>query len=191
MLLDLIPPSLLSEQTLKINLNYSSSNSGNDAMVMGYSLDICASGEVEPVSLFFPNIKVLRFSAFNMCSSWLKVLVEQELARKYIFLKDYWESTEEIIPVIARAGLIINASNISRNSQFSDSSLGLNVENESYQAHNDTAEALHRLIMHYCTQYNFSHFLDLYIDHHNLIFDDDTLLSLREAAVSYPVSSEG
>lgn len=181
-LFDSIPPYLLSGETLKIKLNHSSSNSGNDAVAMGYSLDICASGEVDLVCLFFPNIKVFRFSAVYMCSSWLKVLVEQELARKYIFLKDYWESTAELIPLIGRAGLIINASKISLNSQLSDSSLGLEAEKVSDQPHNDTAEALHRLIMHYCTQYNLPHFLDLYLDHHYLVLDDDTLCSLREAA---------
>ncbi|XP_020677460.1 uncharacterized protein LOC110096041 isoform X3 [Dendrobium catenatum] len=181
-LIGIIPPTLLSDETLKINLKHSSSNSGNDAMAMGYLLDICASGEVEPVCLFIPNIKVFRFSAVYMCSSWLKVLVEQELARKYIFLKDYWESTAELMPLITRAGLIINASEISTSSQFSDSSLGLDAERVTDHAHNDTAEALHRLIMCYCTQHNFPHFLDLYLDHHNLVLDDDTLCSLREAA---------
>lgn len=74
---------------------------------------------------------------------------------------------------------------------FSDSSMGFDAERGTDQAHNDTAEALHRLIMCYCTQYNFLHFLDSYLDHHNLVLDDDNLCSLREAAVSYPTFSEG
>ncbi|KAK8969243.1 hypothetical protein KSP40_PGU005204 [Platanthera guangdongensis] len=181
-LFNTIPLSLLSEETLKINLGHSISNDGNDAKVLGYSLYICSSEELEPVCLIFPNIKVFRFSGVYMCSAWIKILMEQELARKYIFIKDYWESTAELIPLLARAGLIFDASRISFSSQLSDSTLDLDDGKANEQPHNYTPEVLHKLILHYCTQYNLPYFLDLYLDHHDLVLDADTLCSLREVA---------
>ncbi|KAG0476485.1 hypothetical protein HPP92_013326 [Vanilla planifolia] len=179
-LLDMIPPYLLFEETLKVNLDHSSSNVRIN--FPDDSIYICAAEEVEPFCLFIPNVKVFRFSIVNLCSSWLKEVVEMELARKQIFLKDYWESTAELMPLFSHSGLIFNPSKGFINSDLPANFLDLdNLEVCKYVL-NDTADALHKLIMHYCTQYNFPHFLDLYLDNLNLVYDDNIFRSLHEAA---------
>ncbi|KAG0476489.1 hypothetical protein HPP92_013330 [Vanilla planifolia] len=179
-LLDMIPQYLLSEETLKVNLDHSSSNVRID--FPDDSIYICAAEEVEPFCLFIPNIKVFRFSIVNLCSSWLKEVVEMELARKQIFLKDYWESAAELMPLFSHSGLIFNPSKGFIKSDLPANFLDLDNLEVCKYVQNDTADALHKLIMHYCTQYNFPHFLDLYLDNLNLVYDDNIFRSLHEAA---------
>ncbi|XP_008786547.2 uncharacterized protein LOC103704848 [Phoenix dactylifera] len=181
-LLDVIPTTFLSEGCLKINLDssHSAANDGTDVKSPDYAMCICAAEELEPVCIDVPHVKILRFPA-TTCSSWLKMLVEQELAKRYIFLKEYWQSTAEIISLLARAGFLINSSKFSTRCKSSKSSLDLDIL-VSDQSHNDTIEALHKLVVHHCIRYNLPYLLDLYLDHHNLALDYGSLCSLQQAA---------
>lgn len=182
-LLDVIPTALLSEGCLKINLDssVSAANVGTDVKFPDYSMYICAAEELEPVFIDVPHVKIFRFPTITACSSWLKMLVEQELAKRYIFLKEYWQSTADIISLLARADLLINLSKFSKKSNSSKSSLGLDVLIGD-QSHKDTREALHKLVVHHCIRYNLPHLLDLYLDHHNLALDYGSLCLLQQAA---------
>lgn len=186
-LLDVIPTFLLSEGSLEINLSSSqtSANMKTRSKVPDHAMYICAAEEIEPVCMVVPDVKILRSSAVNTCSSWLKMLVEQELAKKYIFLKEYWESTTEIVPLLARAGLIADRCRIVSMAGSSMNSLDLAVL-DTGGTHKDAGEALHKLVVHHCTQHNLPNLLDLYLDHCNLVLDDDSVAPLLDAAVSYP-----
>ncbi|KAK1299138.1 hypothetical protein QJS10_CPB14g01237 [Acorus calamus] len=92
-LLDVIPASLLSNRNLQVNLDVPCSAS-NDECNKGFpdhAKHIWPTDEIDAVCLNIPNVKILRLSALNVCSAWLRMLVEQELAKKFIFIKEYWE----------------------------------------------------------------------------------------------------
>lgn len=56
--------------------------------------------------------------------------------------------------------------------------------------HVDTTQALDKLLVHHCVQYNLPNLLDLYLEHHKLARENDSLYLLQEAAVSFLTSSE-
>ncbi|XP_072998646.1 uncharacterized protein [Typha latifolia] len=177
-LLDIIPTSLLSEGSLKINLDGShpAANDQCDTKIPDYSIYICAAEEVEPVVMDVPDVRIFRSRAASTCTSWLKMLIEQKLARKYIFLQEYWQSTAEVLPLLACAGLIFKTS-VKNESCKSSVDLDLNTGD-----HKETKEAVHKLFVHHCTRYNLPYLLDLYLDHHNLVQDYESLCLLMEAA---------
>jgi len=179
-LLDVIPTSLLSGGSLEINLNSSeiSANMKTYTTSPDHGMYICASEELEPECMDIPDVKIFKWSAVNTCSSWLRMLVEQQLAKKYIFLKEYWESTTEIMPLLARSGLIQAKSSVS--------SCDLAVLDPGRKPQRDAGEVWHKLVVRYCTQYNLPNLLDLYLDRCNLVLDDDSLSHLLDAAVSGP-----
>nr|CAD1822161.1 unnamed protein product [Ananas comosus var. bracteatus] len=177
-LLDIVPSSSLSEEILKVNLDDSYPSATN--IETDTRMYICAAEELESIYMDIPHVKILKSPASYACSSWLKELLEQEFAKKYIFLKEYWKSIAEFVALLARAGLIIGSSIISSRSESSNSSLDLDVLSK--EDHKDTTEAVHKLVLHYCTRYNLPHFLDLYLDHHNLVQNFESLCLLKEAA---------
>uniref|UniRef100_A0A1D1XPJ7 Protein DDB_G0268328 n=3 Tax=Anthurium amnicola TaxID=1678845 RepID=A0A1D1XPJ7_9ARAE len=182
-LLDMIPSSILSDGTLRINLD----NMYSDAYSAGrenacYPTYVCPDEDLEPVCMDVPNVKIFKFSASNMCSSWLKMLLEQELAKKFIFLKEQWQSTAEIMPLLARAGLIFGMPKGSTKARLPKDSSGLQLLNINEKFSKVTAEALHRLVIYHCAQNNLPNLLELYLDHHKLVLDNDSLCSLKEAA---------
>ncbi|OAY85463.1 hypothetical protein ACMD2_04105, partial [Ananas comosus] len=177
-LLDIVPSSSLSEEILKVNLDDSYPSATN--IETDTRMYICAAEELESIYMDIPHVKILKSPASYACSSWLKELLEQEFAKKYIFLKEYWKSIAEFVALLARAGLIIGSSKISSRSESSNSSLDLDVLSK--EDHKDTTEAVHKLVLHYCTRYNLPHFLDLYLDHHNLVQNFESLCLLKEAA---------
>ncbi|XP_021895508.1 uncharacterized protein LOC110812908 [Carica papaya] len=48
--------------------------------------------------------------------------------------------------------------------------------------HVNTIHALHKLVVQHCAQYNLPNLLDLYLDHHKLVLDNDSLCSLEDSA---------
>ncbi|KAK9134405.1 hypothetical protein Syun_013735 [Stephania yunnanensis] len=109
-LLDMIPASLLSDGSLQINRDGAPSavNIAHKVGYTDYSMYIYPPDEMEPVCISIPNIKLLKYSASKKCSMWLRMLMEEELAKKFIFLKEYREGTAEILHLLSRAGFISN-----------------------------------------------------------------------------------
>lgn len=184
-LLDALPTSLLLKGSLIINLtSYSPSNAEPIEMFADHSraLYICSPQDLEVVSLDVPHVKLFGFSAINTCTSWLKLHVEEELAKRYIFLKQSWRSNDEIMPLLALAGLLTSTPRMLVKDKFSDSSLDLDLANSSRKCL-DTSEAIHKLVVNYCVQHYLPYLLDLYTDHH-LLQDYQSLCSLKQATVS-------
>ncbi|RVW55231.1 hypothetical protein CK203_067014 [Vitis vinifera] len=186
-LLDVIPSSLLSYGSLQISLDslQSASTVGCNREFPDYGNYICSIEELDTVCIDIPAIKIFRHSANNICSIWLRMFMEQELAKKFIFLKDYWEGTAEIIPLLARSNFITSRTKIPMQDKYIESSSDLNISNIDGALHADTVQALHKLVIHHCAQYNLPNLLDIYLDHHKLALDNESLLSLQEAAVSF------
>ncbi|XP_007048161.2 PREDICTED: uncharacterized protein LOC18611704 isoform X1 [Theobroma cacao] len=182
-LLDLVPTSVLSNGSLQIALDgFQPASTVECSGFPDFSNYICSVEELDAICMDVPDIKILRLSSSVMCSTWLRMLMEQELVKKLIFLKDYWEGTAEIVSLLARSGFVTNRYKIS----FEDNSIerlsDLHFSNSSENFHADTVQALDKLLIRYCAQYNLPNLLDLYLDHHKLVLNDDLLFSLQEAA---------
>lgn len=187
-LLDLIPDHVLVDGSLQINLDSlqpacdaESSKSGNY---------MCYLEELDTVCMDVPNVKVLMFPVNMMGSLWLKMLMEEKLAKKLIFLKEYWGNTIEIIPLLARSGFITSTIQIFPKDEFIESfsaDLSL-IDGETLEI--DAILALHKLLIRHCVQFNLPFLLDFYLDQHKLALDFNSLCSLQDATVSsrYPVT---
>ncbi|XP_061972823.1 uncharacterized protein LOC133695068 isoform X1 [Populus nigra] len=183
-LLDLIPTSVLSDGSLQITLDnlQRAPEVGSNCEFPEYNSYICSIEELDSVCIDIPGVKIFRFPANAFCSMWLRNFMEQELAKKFIFLNEYWEGTGEIVALLARSGLITSRSDKMTMEDYSaEVSSDLNITDDG-RFHVVRMEALHKLLVHYCVQYSLPNLLDLYLDHHKLVLDNDSLGSLQEAA---------
>uniref|UniRef100_A0A1J3EY96 Spatacsin C-terminal domain-containing protein n=1 Tax=Noccaea caerulescens TaxID=107243 RepID=A0A1J3EY96_NOCCA len=180
-LLDLIPEDLLYDGSLQIALDGPKQSSGVNYSVSSRSEYICSIEEVDAVLMDIPYIKIFRLPADIRCSLWLTTLMEQELARKLIFLKEYWENALDVVYLLARADVILGNCEVSFKEESCRPSLDLCLSRKGRGVNVDTLNAVHKLFIHYCTQYNLPNLLDLYLDQHELVLDNDSLSSLQEA----------
>ncbi|CAN8328713.1 unnamed protein product [Cochlearia groenlandica] len=180
-LLDLIPEDLLYDGSLQIALDGPKQSTGVNYSVSSRSEYICSIEEVDAVLIDVPHIKIFRLPADIQCSLWLTTLMEQELARKLIFLREYWENALDVVYLMARAGVILGSCEVSFKEESCRSSLDLCLSRKERGANVGTLNAVHKLFIHYCTQYNLPNLLDLYLDHHELVLDNDSLNLLQEA----------
>ncbi|XP_023634817.1 uncharacterized protein LOC17879534 [Capsella rubella] len=180
-LLDLIPEDLLYDGSLQIALDCPKQSPGVNYSISSRSEYICSIEEVDAVLMDVPYIKIFRLPADIRCSLWLTTLMEQELAKKFIFLKEYWDNALDVVYLLARAGFILGNSEDSFKEESCKPSLDLCLSIKNGGENVDTLNAVHKLFMHYCTQYNLPNLLDLYLDHHELVLDNDSLSSLQEA----------
>ncbi|KAE8706827.1 ubiquitin carboxyl-terminal hydrolase 27-like [Hibiscus syriacus] len=182
-LLDLIPTSVLSIGSLQIALDgFQPASTIECSGFPDFGNYMYSVEELDAVCMDVPDVKIFRLSSIFMCSTWLRILIEKELVKKLIFLKEYWEGTAEVASVLARSGFITKRLKIS----FEDNSTGrswdtdFSSRNENFRA--ETVQALDKLLIRYCAQHNLPNLLDLYLDRHKLVVDDESLLSLQEAA---------
>lgn len=182
-LLDVIPSYLLSNGTIRISLDglHPTSAVGYSTEFSKYNSYISSIEELDAVCLDIPDIKVIRFSAYNLCSTWVKALVDQRLARRLIFPKEYWEGTAEIVRLLARSGYITSTYEASSLNDFIEDSSDPNIV--SGTVHPGAAQALHKVVVHNCAQYKLPNLLDLYLDHHKLALDDASLSVFQDAVV--------
>lgn len=140
---------------------------------------ICDSEELEPVCMEIPHIKVFRSLYNHESTSYIRMLMQQELAKKHIFVKEYWQSTTEIIPLLTRAGILIKSGPMKEYSTTFCASKMPDIA-----LHWDCEGALHKLVVHFCVQYNLPYLLELYLDNCNLSPERDCIPLLKDAAVS-------
>uniref|UniRef100_A0A2N9FSI1 Spatacsin C-terminal domain-containing protein n=1 Tax=Fagus sylvatica TaxID=28930 RepID=A0A2N9FSI1_FAGSY len=183
-LLDLVPTSILSSRNLQVSLDslQPPSTVGYNRESNDYGNYLCSLEELDAVCMDIPDVKIFRLSANIMCSIWLRLLMEEKLAKKFIFMKEYWEGTAEIVPLLARSGFITSGYKTPFEDDNIRCSLDLKFSDGGQTSHVDTVQALHKLLVHHCAQYNLPNLLDLYLDHHRLVLDNDSLCSLQEAA---------
>lgn len=185
-LLDLIPDAILVDGSLQVSLDsvHPSSVVGCDGESSSYSNYLCSLEELDVVCMEVQDVKILRFPAIIMGSTWLKMLMEEKLARRHIFLKEYWEGTAEIVPLLARSGLITSKYKIPSDVDLVESFSDLKSLDSGMTFNPDTIQSLHKLFMRHCVQCNLPYLLDLYLEHHELVVHNDSLHSLQDAAVS-------
>ncbi|XP_062194810.1 uncharacterized protein LOC133897988 isoform X2 [Phragmites australis] len=178
-LLGMIPDSVLLEGILRVNVDSSQAadSTVSDVTVPDYNMYICDSEELEPVCMETPHVNVFRSLLNHESTSYIRMVMQQELAEKHIFMKEYWQSTTEVIPVLARAGMLIKVG------PKKDCSTTFCASEMPDDAHHRVREgALHKLVIRFCVQYNLPYLLDLYLDNCNLAFEKDCIPSLIDAA---------
>lgn len=185
-LLNLLPTSVLSHGSLQISLDcmqpVSSVEYDTDYSAQGKYL--CSIEELDAVCMDVPEIKLFRFAASDMCTMWLRMCLEKELAKRFIFLKEFWEGTSEIVTLLACSGFITSKRHIPDPDELDYMSGNVQFLNNGAAYQEDTLEALHKLLVHHCATNSLPYLLDLYLDAHDLVLDSNSLCSLKEAAVS-------
>lgn len=188
-LLEVIPPYALSLGSLSISLDdiHPASSIEHGQELPGYNNYTSFLEELDTVCMNVPSIRLFRFSANRACSVWLRRLMEQQLAKKIIFLVDYWRGTSDIVPLLAQSGFMIDLHDNSFLDEANDSSSDslLVISDASFNP--DTVQSLHKVLIHFCAQYNLLNLLDIYLDHHKLAIDHNSLSFLLDAAVSKAV----
>ncbi|XP_021728108.1 uncharacterized protein LOC110695197 isoform X1 [Chenopodium quinoa] len=181
-LLYMIPSSLLAEQSLLISLDslQSSSSSRYSMEFPDYGSYACSPDELDAVCIDIPNVRIFNSSATGMCSSWLRILISKELAKRFIFLKEYWDGAGEVIFLLAQCGFLDGENGMAAQNGSLDHSAILDPANVGV-LHPNTLQAFHKLLVHYAAQNNLPYFLDLYLDHHKLALDDEAISALLEA----------
>lgn len=182
-LLDIIPSYLFSNGTIRVSLDgfHPTSAVGYSTEFSKYNSYISSIEELDAVCMDIPDIKVIRFSAYNMCSTWMRALVDQRLSRRLIFPKEYWEGTAEIVRLLARSGYMTSTYETSSLDDSIEGSSDLNILSVSGTVHPGAAQALHKVVLHNCAQYKLPNLLDLYLDHHKLALDDTSLSVFQDA----------
>jgi len=174
----LIPAYVLSAGSLQLNLDVlqpASSYGGNINMKSSnYGSFLCSFEELDSVCMQVPDVQMFRFSP-DICFGWMRMLMEENLAKRFIFLKEYWEGTLEITALLARSGFISCKDKLCEEDDL----------NKTSSVRDGAVQALHKIFVHHCAQYNLPNLLDLYLDQHNLVLDNDSLYALQETTVSF------
>ncbi|KAL8125295.1 hypothetical protein AgCh_012832 [Apium graveolens] len=182
-LLDVIPSYLLSNGTIRVSLDgfHPTSAVGYSTEFSKYNSYISSIEELDAVCMDIPDIMVIRFSAYNMCSTWMRALVDQRLARRLNFTKEYWEGPAEIVRLLARSGYVTSTYETSSLDDSIEGSSVSNILSVSGTVNPGAAQALHKVVLHNCAQYKLPNLLDLYLDHHKLALDDASLSVFQDA----------
>ncbi|KAJ3694138.1 hypothetical protein LUZ60_009618 [Juncus effusus] len=170
-LIDIIPSSLISEGILTINTE-------NSTLIPNNGLYICANEEIEPSYLEIPNVNILKHFNSDKCTLYLRTLIEEEFAKRNIFIRDYWNNVGDLIQVIARAGLIFDFSEIN---ESNEKSLEIIEFLEDSDGDVKSKEGFYKLLVHYCVQNDLPYLLDFYLDQWNLVQDHRSLNLLMDA----------
>ncbi|KAK9670568.1 hypothetical protein RND81_13G209900 [Saponaria officinalis] len=179
-LLQMIPSSLLYDRSLFISLDDLVSASSIRDSANDYGSYACPPDELDSVCIEIPNIKVFRSPLNIMCSSWLKMLIGRELAKRFIFLKDFWVGAGEFMYLLAQSGFL--GGEIAPLTQTKSVHSAIIDSVKLGPRDPITLQALHKLVVHYCAQNNLPNFLDLYLDHHKLALDNGSIGALQDAA---------
>lgn len=186
-LLDMIPVANLLDGSLQVSLDglQTATAVGCNRESSFYSSYLYPLEELDAICLYIPNAKIFRFSTNIMCTKWLGMLLEEKLARHFIFLKEYWEGTMELVPLLARSGFITHRlDEIASVDDHISSSVDQSSSDKGGAFSVDSVQALYKVFIHHCSQYNLPFLLDLYLDHHTLVIDNNSVRSLLEAVVS-------
>lgn len=184
-LLDMIPVANLLDGSLQVSLDglQTATAVGCNRESSFYSSYLYPLEELDAICLYIPNAKIFRFSTNIMCTKWLGMLLEEKLARHFIFLKEYWEGTMELVPLLARSGFITHRlDEIASVDDHISSSVDQSSSDKGGAFSVDSVQALYKVFIHHCSQYNLPFLLDLYLDHHTLVIDNNSVRSLLEAA---------
>lgn len=185
-LLYMIPSSLLADRSLLISLDslHFASSLRCSVGMPDYGSYGCSSVELDAVCIDIPNVNVFNSPTNEMCSSWLRMLIAKELAKRSIFLKEYWDRAGEVIFLLAQCGFLDGEhAMLALNGSLHQPTILDSASGGSFNP--NTLQAFHSLFVHYSAQYNLPYFLDLYLDHHKLALDNDAISALLKATVSF------
>ncbi|XP_075084415.1 uncharacterized protein LOC107760795 [Nicotiana tabacum] len=182
-LLEVIPSYALTSGSLSVSLDGVSSSPVDEYLQKPHDCGsyIYSLEEVDAVCMNVPSVQIFRFSVHSMCSTWLLMLMERELAKKFIFLKDYWGATADIVALLAQSGFIRDVHKSLPMDELAESWSDSVLDISDARTHPHSIEAFHKVIVHYCSQHNLLNFLDLYLDHHKLALDHESVSWMQDA----------
>lgn len=185
-ILEVVPPYALSPGSLSISLDDIQPASSIEFGQEPPRSDKYPSflEELDTVCMTVPNIRLFRFPTNRLSSMWLRRLMEQQLAKKFIFLVDYWNKASDIVPLLAQSGFLIDLRGDSFLDGANDSSSDPLLVIGDASVDPVTIQSLHKVVIHFCAQYNLLYLLDIYLDTHKLAIDQNSLSFLLDAAVS-------
>ncbi|KAK4366838.1 hypothetical protein RND71_014718 [Anisodus tanguticus] len=183
-LLEVIPSYALTSGSLSVSLDGIRSSSVDEYLQKPHDCGsyIYSLEEVDAVCMNVPSVQIFRFSAHSMCSMWLLMLMERELAKKFIFLKDYWGATADIVALLAQSGFIRDVHKSLQTDEPDESWSESVLAISDARTHPDSIQAFHKVIVQYCSHHNLLSFLDLYLDHHKLALDLESISWMQDAA---------
>ncbi|KAH6833706.1 spatacsin carboxy-terminus protein [Perilla frutescens var. hirtella] len=182
-LLEVVPPYALSPGSLSISLDdiHPASSIEYGQELPGYSYSGFLE-DLDTVCMNVPNIRLFRFSTNRTCSAWLRRQMEHQLAKKFIFLVDYWNSVSDIVHLLAQSGFMIDLHDNSFLDGTNDSSSDTLLVIGDASIDPNAVQSLHKVVVRFCAQYNLLNLLDIYLDVHKLAIDHDSLSFLLDAA---------
>lgn len=185
-LLEVIPSYALTSGSLSVSLDGVSSSPVDEYLQKPHDCGsyIYSLEEVDAVCMNVPSVQIFRFSAYSMCSTWLLMFMERELAKKFIFLKDYWGATADIVALLAQSGFIRDVHKSLPMDELAESWSDSVLDISDARTHPHSIEAFHKVIVHYCSQHNLLNFLDLYLEHHKLALNHESVSWMQDATVS-------
>ncbi|XP_075081105.1 uncharacterized protein LOC107825144 isoform X2 [Nicotiana tabacum] len=182
-LLEVIPSYALTSGSLSVSLDGVRSSPVDEYLQKPHDCGsyIYSLEEVDAVCMNVPSVQIFRFSAYSMCSTWLLMFMERELAKKFIFLKDYWGATADIVALLAQSGFIRDVHKSLPMDELAESWSDSVLDISDARTHPHSIEAFHKVIVHYCSQHNLLNFLDLYLEHHKLALNHESVSWMQDA----------
>ncbi|PNX54558.1 hypothetical protein L195_g048178 [Trifolium pratense] len=95
-----MPAYVLSAGSLQLNVDVVQpvSSSGCDVKPSNYENFLYSLEELDSVCIEVPDVQIYKFSP-DIFSGWIRMLTEEKLAERFIFLREYWEGTMELVAV--------------------------------------------------------------------------------------------
>uniref|UniRef100_A0A7N0TN62 Spatacsin C-terminal domain-containing protein n=1 Tax=Kalanchoe fedtschenkoi TaxID=63787 RepID=A0A7N0TN62_KALFE len=175
-LLKMVPRNLLSDRSVHIGVDYlrlvSTGETNRDFPL--FSNYACSVEEPDATHISIPFVRIFGFPSYDMSSLWLGTLIEVELAKNLIFIREYWEGTAEIMALLAHSGFLIARHKMTIVAEGFMYSSNPNLPFTGSECQADTARALDKLVIFHSMQYNLPNLLDLYLDYTKLIVDEDS-----------------
>lgn len=132
-----------------------------------------------------PKVNYLKIDTLPLSSAWMLRLMEEKLARNFIFLRLYWERIA-LLSLLAASGVLFMPSfDRSRNTKSKELVLATSMASKSFtpfKFHREAVQGVHELVIRHCVRLSLPHLLERFLTHHLLGFSK-TSLTLLESYV--------
>ena len=175
-LLDSIPDSALSEGELRVRLDCPDSpvvDYDHETRAEKISQDGSSALDLDAVETVIPSVRFLSVELGTTCTSWISQMIEEKVAKSYIFLRSYWHGTTQLISLLARAGMLCDNS---------DKGFLGGLQNKTKQ-NKETEQAIHELVLRHCARHTLPNFMGIYLDHHSLALDTMSSVVMQAVVV--------
>lgn len=133
-----------------------------------------------------PKVNYLKIDTLPLSSAWMLRLMEEKLARNFIFLRLYWERIA-LLSLLAASGVLFMPSfDRSRNTKSKELVLATSMASKSFtpfKFHREAVQGVHELVIRHCVRLSLPHLLERFLTHHLLGFSKTSLTLLESYVV--------